>query len=60
MLPELNPMVGSKHSHLHWPVAGGTSQGRATPGTCQQAPLGKTTSVGFGVGRQDGLLGPIL
>jgi hypothetical protein len=32
---ELSLMVGSKHPHLHRSVAGRTSQGAATPGSCQ-------------------------
>jgi hypothetical protein len=31
-------MVGCEHPHLHWSGAGRTSQGTATPGSCQQAP----------------------
>ena len=52
-VPELSLMVGFKHPHLHWSVAGQTSQRVATPGSCQQAPLGNDNSVGFGVCRQD-------
>jgi hypothetical protein len=40
--PELSLMVGSKHPHLHWPVA----QGTTIPGSCQQAPLDNSNSVG--------------
>lgn len=32
-------MVGYKHPHLHWSGAGRNSQGIATTGSCQQAPL---------------------
>jgi hypothetical protein len=38
-------MVVSKHPHLHWSVAGWTSQVAA--GSCQQAYLGKGSSVGL-------------
>jgi hypothetical protein len=48
-------MVGSTHPHLHWSVTGRTSQGIATPGSCQQVPFGN--SVGLGVCRHDGSLG---
>jgi hypothetical protein len=46
--------VASKHPHLHWSVAGQTSQEAATPGLCQQAPLDHSNSVRFGICRQDG------
>jgi hypothetical protein len=39
-VPELSLMIICKHPHLHWSVAGRTFQGTATPGSCQQAPLG--------------------
>ena len=39
---ELNLMVGCKHLHLHWSVAGGTFQETAAPGSCQQVPLGRS------------------
>jgi hypothetical protein len=39
-------MVGCKHLHLHWSGAGRTSQGTATPGSCQQEPLGNGNSTG--------------
>ena len=32
-------MVGSKHPHLHWSVAGQTSPGTATLGSSPQVPL---------------------
>ena len=54
VVPELNLMDGSKHPHLLWSVAGRTSQGAATPGSCQQVPLDHSNSVRFGVCRQDG------
>ena len=38
-VPELSLMVGSKHPHLYWSVAGRTSHVTATPGSCQQTPL---------------------
>ena len=38
-------MVGSKHPHLHWSVAGWTSQGTATADSYQQAPLDHGHSV---------------
>jgi len=47
-------MVGSKYPYLHWCVAGGTYQGTATPGSCQQVPLDHSNSVGFGVCRHGG------
>ena len=43
-----------KHPHLHWSVAGQTSQGTTTPASCQQEPLAHGNSVRFGVYRQDG------
>jgi len=55
-LPELTPMVGSKHPHLHWSVAGQTLQGTTTPGSCHYV-LDHGNSVRFGVCRQDGSLG---
>ena len=51
--PEFSLMVGSKHLHLHWPVAGRTSPGTATLGSCLQVPLDHSNSVGFSVYRQD-------
>jgi hypothetical protein len=54
---KLSLMVSSKKPHLHWSVAGRASQGTAIPGSSQQAPLGNSKSVGFGVCRQDGSLG---
>jgi hypothetical protein len=51
---ELSLMVGSKHPYLHWSVAGRTSQGIATPDSCQQVPFGNSNTVGFSVCRQDG------
>jgi hypothetical protein len=50
-------MVGFKHLHLHWSVAGQISQGAVTPGSCQQVPLGNSNGVRVGVCRQDGSLG---
>jgi hypothetical protein len=50
-IPELSLMVGSKHQHWHWSVAGWTSQGPATPGSCQQVPLDHNNGAGFGVCR---------
>lgn len=46
-------MVGSQHSHLHWSVAGQSSPGTATLGSCLQAHLDHGNSVGFGVCRHD-------
>ena len=46
-------MVGFTHPHLHWSVAGRTSQGRAILGSYQPVPLGNSNSIGFGVCRQD-------
>jgi hypothetical protein len=53
-VPELSLKAGSKHAHLHWSGADRTSQGTATPASCQQVPLGKGNSVQFG---QDGFPG---
>ena len=47
-------MVGYKHPCLHWSVAIQTSQGTATPVSCQQVPLDHSNSVGFAVCRHDG------
>jgi hypothetical protein len=44
-VPELSLIIGSKHSHLLSLVASRTSQGTATPGSCQQAPLGNNNSI---------------
>jgi hypothetical protein len=44
-VPKLSLMVGIKHPHLHWSVAGRISQGIAIPGSCQQAPLVKSNRV---------------
>ena len=46
-------MVGSKHLPLLWSVAGRTSPGTATFGSCLQAPLDHSNSVGIGVYRHD-------
>jgi hypothetical protein len=51
--PELSLMTGSKHLHLHWWVAHLTSQGTATPGSCQQVPLDHLNSAGVGVCQHD-------
>jgi hypothetical protein len=39
---------------MPWSVIGRTSQGTATPGSCQQLPLDNSNSVGVGVCKQDG------
>jgi hypothetical protein len=46
-------VVGSKHPHLHCSVSWRAFQGTAKPGSCQQAPLGNSNSVGFGICRLD-------
>ena len=51
--PEFSLMVGSKHLHLHWSVAGRTSQGTTTLGCCQQEPLDHGNSVGFAICKHD-------
>jgi hypothetical protein len=52
--PELTLMVSSKHTHLHWSGAGRTSQGTATPVSCQQVPLGNGSYlVWFSADRMD-------
>ena len=51
--PELSLMGGSKHPHLHWSVAGWTSQGTGIVGSCQQVRLDHSNSVGVGVCRWD-------
>jgi hypothetical protein len=51
--PEFSLIVGSKHLHLPWSVAGQTSQGTTTLGSCPQAPLDHSNNVGFGVCRRD-------
>jgi hypothetical protein len=56
-IPELSLMAGSKHPHLHWSVAGRTSQGIAIAGSSQQVPLDHSNSVEFGVCRHDVFLG---
>ena len=38
-VPEFSLMLGSKHPHLYWSLAGKTSQGTDTPGSYQQEPL---------------------
>jgi hypothetical protein len=38
-------MGDSKHLPLHWSVAGQTSPGTATLGSCPQAPLDHSNSV---------------
>jgi hypothetical protein len=44
---ELSLMVGCKHPHLHWSVAGQTSPGTATLHSFPQVPLDHSNSVGF-------------
>jgi hypothetical protein len=53
-IPELSLMVGSKHLHLHWSVAGWTFQVASITGSYLQVPLGTSNSVWFVVCRQDG------
>jgi hypothetical protein len=38
-------MIDSKHPHLHWSVAGRTSQGTAAQGSYQQVSLGNINIV---------------
>jgi hypothetical protein len=49
MFPELSLIVSSKHRHLRWSVAGQTSPGTATLGSCLQESLDHGNSIGFGV-----------
>jgi hypothetical protein len=51
---ELSLMVGSKHQHLHWSVAGQTSQGNTSLSSGQQMPVDPCNNVGFGICRHDG------
>jgi hypothetical protein len=46
-------MVGSKHLHLHWSVAGWTSPTTAKLGSCPQAPFDQGNSFGFVICRHD-------
>ena len=51
--PEFSLMVGSKHPPLLWSVAGQTSPGTATLGSCPQVLLNHRKNVRFGVCRHD-------
>jgi hypothetical protein len=55
--PMLSPMVGGLHSHLYWSGSSRASQGMTIPGSCQQALLGTSNSVWFGIWIWDGSLG---
>jgi hypothetical protein len=43
----LNPMVGCQHLHLYWSGSGKASHGTTISGSCQQAFLGISNSVGI-------------
>lgn len=54
-------MLGSKHLHLHWAVAGSNFQGTAIPGSCQQVAFWQQPQCcGFNVYRQNGSSGGVV
>ena len=58
--PELILIVGSKLPRLHWSVVSWTSQGTATPGSCQQEHLDSVKFSFLGLKLWDGWVAPSL